>query len=322
MDKRRDFIKKIGLTLGTVGVGSMLNPIMSDAFSAPNERKKVLRIAHITDVHLPAEEKPKLAFKKVLQEINNMKDRPDLIINTGDTVMDMNGKDAETNTKLWSAWHEVNQVNKIKMYSCLGNHDVWYGKNDALDQEYKRDKRYGKAWAINELKLPNRYYETPVLNGWKFIALDSITYDHGYKIDDEQLQWLTKILETTPASTNICIFSHVPIITVTAYMYAAQRSPIANVKFPGGDQHIDVKPLKDLFFKHKNVKVCLSGHVHYIDDVEYLGVKYLCGGAVSGNWWGGNWSLDEFPPVYSIIDLYEDGTAETAVKHYLKTIKL
>ena len=322
MDKRRDFIKKIGLTLGTVGVGSMLNPTMANAFLAPKERKKVLRIAHITDVHLPAEDKPKLAFKKVLQEINKMKDKPELIINTGDTVMDMNGKDAETNTKLWSAWHEVNQVNKIKMHSCLGNHDVWYGKNDALDQEYKLDKRYGKAWAINELKLPNRYYETPVLNGWKFIALDSITYDHGYKIDDEQLQWLTNILETTPASTNICIFSHVPIITVTAYMYAAQRSPIVNVKFPGGDQHTDVKLLKDLFFKHKNVRVCLSGHVHYIDDVEYLGVKYLCGGAVSGNWWGGNWTLDEFAPAYSIIDLYDDGTTETAVKHYLKTIKL
>lgn len=80
--------------------------------------------------------------------------------------------------------------------------------------------------------------------------------------------------------------------------------------------HLDHQRIKDLFFKHKNVKLCLSGHVHYLDAVQYLGVKYLCNGAVSGNWWRENFVLDEFPPVYSIIDLYADGTSELQTVYY------
>lgn len=318
MSKRREFLKKSGLLLGAAGISGILSPVTSKAVPLARANKRALRIAHITDVHLLATDEPKAAFKKVLLEINGMQDKPDLIINTGDTIMDMNGQNPDYITPLWKAWHEITAFNKIKMYSCLGNHDVWYGKTDELKETYKKDKRYGKAWAINELKLPNRYYEIDNQNGWKFIALDSITYDNGYKIDEEQMQWLTKTLAQTPDSVPVCIFSHVPIMTVTAYMYSAQRNPIKDVGFPGGDQHTDVKLLKDLFVKHKNVKVCLSGHVHYIDDVDYLGVKYYCGGAVSGNWWGeDNWKLDDFSPAYSIIDLYTDGSSATEVKYYV-----
>lgn len=45
-------------------------------------------------------------------------------------------------------------------------------------------------------------------------------------------------------------------------------------------------------------------------------VKYLCNGAVSGNWWRSPMALDEFPPVYSIIDLYSDGTSKTGTVYY------
>src|SRR5690349_2250606 len=65
------------------------------------------------------------------------------------------------------------------------------------------------------------------------------------------------------------------------------------------------KRIKDLFQKCKSVKLALSGHVHYVDAIEYLGVKYLCNGAVSGNWWRNPLALDEFAPVYAIIDLYD-----------------
>ena len=68
--------------------------------------------------------------------------------------------------------------------------------------------------------------------------------------------------------------------------------------------------------KKQNVKLCLSGHVHYVDGIEYLGVKYLCNGAVSGNWWGDPIALEEFPPVYATIDLFDDGTTENLLVYY------
>jgi Icc protein len=42
----------------------------------------------------------------------------------------------------------------------------------------------------------------------------------------------------------------------------------------------------------------------------------LCNGAVSGNWWGNPLALDEFAPVYAIIDLYEDGSSDYSMVYY------
>jgi hypothetical protein len=41
--------------------------------------------------------------------------------------------------------------------------------------------------------------------------------------------------------------------------------------------------------------------------MKYLGVKYLCNGAVSGSWWDGVYQ--EFPPAYVIVDLFDEGTS-------------
>jgi 3',5'-cyclic-AMP phosphodiesterase len=201
------------------------------------------------------------------------------------------------------------------MYSSLGNHDVWYGPDETLDNEYKKEKRYGKQWAVEMLSLPNRFYSFEA-KGWQFMALDSINGSTGYQIDDLQFEWLTAELQRIPANRPICVFNHVPILSIGALMYLTQRTPSSEAKFPSGDMHMDHQKIKNLFFKHKNVKLCLSGHVHYIDSIEYLGVKYLCNGAISGNWWRSPIVLDEFPPVYSIIDLYSDGTSKVETVYY------
>ena len=86
-------------------------------------------------------------------------------------------------------------------------------------------------------------------------------------------------------------------------------------QIPGAWMHKDAKRLKDLFFQHKNVKLAMSGHVHLQDEVNYLGVKYLCNGAASGGWWGGNYQ--EFPPAFALVDLYEDGSSEHQIINYL-----
>jgi 3',5'-cyclic-AMP phosphodiesterase len=70
--------------------------------------------------------------------------------------------------------------------------------------------------------------------------------------------------------------------------------------------HTDFLSLKKLFFTNTNIKVCLSGHIHLQDELDYLGVKYYCNGAVSGNWWKG--AFQEFEPAYAVFDFYDDGT--------------
>ena len=78
--------------------------------------------------------------------------------------------------------------------------------------------------------------------------------------------------------------------------------------------HTDCMKLKDLFAKHPNVKLCLSGHLHLLDRVDYNGVTYLCNGAVSGSWWNGRHKdCDEG---YAVVDLYDDGSFEQEYVKY------
>jgi 3',5'-cyclic-AMP phosphodiesterase len=311
MNSRRKFLK----TAGAAGLFTAITPSIATAGNIVSVKsKRVMRIAHITDVHILKKENAEKCFSRVLTEINAMKDKPDFIINTGDTVMDENRQTRETVEERWGVWQKVvGQTNALEIHSALGNHDVWYGPDEALDAEYKRDKRYGKQWAMDVLKLPSRYYSFSA-KGWKFVCLDSINGTNGYQLDEEQFGWLERELAGT--TQPVLVYSHVPILSMGALLYYTQRKPLHEVKFPSGDMHNDHQRIKSLFHKSGKVKVCLSGHVHYVDGVDYLGVKYLCNGAVSGNWWGDPIALEEFPPVYAVIDLYDDGSSVQQLVHY------
>ena len=316
MSNRREFLKNASVA----GMVATLTPQWANAkqIDQPlrSNKDRVLRVAHITDVHVLNQANAETCFSRVLREINSMKDKPDFIINTGDTVMDENKQTLEIVETRWNVWNQITKrENSLLMKSALGNHDVWYGPNDELDAKYKTDRRYGKQWAIDVLSLPSRHYAFE-LKGWKFVCLDSINGENGYQLDEEQFLWLEKELSGNVDRKPVCIYSHVPILSMGALLYATKRAPVHEVKFPSGDMHNDHQRIKDLFYKAGNVKLCLSGHVHYVDGIEYLGVRYLCNGAVSGNWWRDPIALEEFPPVYTIIDLYEDGTSDYRLIYY------
>ncbi|HEY0655333.1 MAG TPA: metallophosphoesterase [Chryseosolibacter sp.] len=310
MTNRRRFIQQVGAGAAL----TLLSTSAADAQPKPSS-KRVLRIAHITDVHILDQPEAERLFGQIIREINTAKDKVDFIINTGDTVMDENKQTKETVEKRWNSWRKIMDGNRLAVYSALGNHDVWYGPDEASDTEYKKDPRYGKQWAMEELKMPARHYTFQQKN-WKFIALDSINGESGYQLDGPQLEWLGKELSSTPTGVHVCVFNHVPILSMGALLYYTKRKPIADVKFPSGDMHNDHQAIKDVFHKSGNVRLCLSGHVHYVDAVDYLGVRYLCNGAVSGNWWGKPLTLDEFPPVYTLIDLFEDGSTQHQYVYY------
>jgi predicted phosphodiesterase len=78
--------------------------------------------------------------------------------------------------------------------------------------------------------------------------------------------------------------------------------------------HSDSEKIKSLFGRHPHVKVCVSGHTHLVDRVDYNGVSYLCGGAVCGNWWRGRHKdCDEG---YAVIDLCDDGSFDCEYVKY------
>lgn len=292
--KRRQLLKGAGMMAGLLATGN--NPLQAaDAVATPAAAKKpILRVAHITDVHIrPGDNAPE-RFKKCLEDVK--KEKVDFFLNGGDSINDASYDNVKKDsvTEQWSIWDEcLKVIAGYDVYSCIGNHDPWWAA------PAKTDEMYGKDYVIKRLKMPGRYYSF-TRKGWHFIILDG--NNANISLDEEQYQWLEKELDGLPANTPALLMSHFPILGVTPMLV--------------GGGHSDHKKLKNLFYKHRDkVKVCLSGHNHLYDKTLYNGVLYCCNGAMSGFWWGkgdkesaGPGYYLETPPGYAVLNLYEDGT--------------
>lgn len=237
-----------------------------------------------------------------LRHVNSIPDRPDLLVTGGDQIMDAFGESRDRGRELWGLFDRILRAeNSLPVEHCLGNHDGFgFGRSDIDDPTGKRF-----ACEVLELESPFRSFDR---GGWHFVVLDSTFPDpDGYKarLDEAQFAWLAEDLARTPADTPVIIVSHIPILSASAY-FDGPNEESGDWVVPGAWMHLDARRIKDLFRNHPQVKLAISGHIHLVDRVEYLGVAYLCNGAVCGNWWRG--SFQGCLPGYAVIDLYDDGS--------------
>jgi len=279
------------------------------------KRRRLLRAAHLTDLHISRDKKGCVEGAiKVLRHIHNLPERPDLILFGGDNIHDALKSTKESTSAQWALWREVfSQEVKIPFRHCLGNHDV-FGWGISGNPSLQVDPDFGKAMAMRHLGFQERCYESFDFAGWHFVVLDSTHPDdsnngHGYlaRLDEEQFAWLVRDLAATPRTTPVCVISHIPILSVAAY-FDGYCEKSGNWVVPSAWMHIDARRIKDLFLQHSNVKVCLSGHLHLVDDQTYLGVRYLCNGALCGGWW--DRPYQGFEPMAALLDFYSDGTVD------------
>jgi Icc protein len=299
--ERRSALKGIG--------GLLLAPSLALAATPANNRP-AMRIAHITDVHLKNKFGAPAKFAKCLQHIQQQQPKVDFILNGGDIVFDMNKENLSDINDQWSLMKSVMKSEcSVPVHYCLGNHDVWWNENS------KGQTFYGKQYSLGKLELPKPYYSF-VKRGWKFIILDSVHLDidntwYIGKLGDEQLDWLTNELKNTDPQMPVLVMSHIPILTAVLMI---EDNIVNRWEMLGGDMHTDTSKIISLFYKHPNVKLCLSGHIHLRDKVLYNNVTYICNGAVSGAWWEGN--RRETAPGYGVLDLYPDGTFSEQYVNY------
>ena len=287
--KRRELIKNLGLAAGAAALPGSLNANLDQSAS-----KRSWRIAHITDVHLRPELKAPDRFQQCLETIQNYE--VDFFLNSGDSIFAADYDDiTRDRVKLqWQLWHEAQKgFNGKEVFSCLGNHDMWWAASD------KNDPMYGKDHAVKQLGMPYRYYSFQKSN-WHFLVLDSNNHEAG-SLDKDQFEWLKKELEKIGKNSHVLIMSHYPILAGCTHI--------------DGGNHTDSKSITKLFYQFPGLNIhCISGHIHLMDHVEYNGVNYYCNGALSGFWWGegnedsaGKYWYHETPPGFAIIDLYDDG---------------
>ncbi len=291
--ERRSAIKNLCGLLIAPSLGLGLNK---------SKDKPVLRIAHLTDVHLKNKFDAPARYARCLHHVQKQTPKVDFIMNGGDVVFDMNKENLNTLDEQWKLTHSIMKGEcSLPVNYCLGNHDIWWNEND------KGQTRYGKKYTLDQLQLIKPYYSFNK-SGWKFIVLDSVHLDiddtwYIGKLGDEQFTWLENELKQAPSTLPVLIMSHIPILTATNLI---EDDTVNKWVMLGGDMHTDNSKLINLFYRHPNVKLCLSGHIHLREKLVYNNVTYICDGAVSGGWWEGN--RRETFPGYGLIDLYADGS--------------
>lgn len=296
--------------LAATSAGILL-PNLAAAALNPN-RKRTLRIAHLTDIHVQPERGAPKGMEASIIHAQNQADKPDLILTGGDLIMDCFGADAARTKAQWDVFTAVMKSASLPVEHTIGNHDVWGWANP---DKFAKEPRYGKAWACEVLGL-DKPYRSFDRAGWHFVVLDSTFPDgKGYKarLDDEQFEWLKGDLAAVPKTTPVMVVSHIPILAICS-LFDGENEKTGNWVIPGNWVHIDARRIKDLFKQHPNVKLCVSGHEHLIDQVVYNGVTYFCNGAVCGGWWAGDYH--ECTYGYALIDLFDDGSFENRYVPY------
>ncbi len=305
---RRDVVRRVGAGLAALSINKL-----ASAQTTATPKQRVLRIAHLTDIHMQPVIGAAKGFEKCLHHAQGLADKPDLIINGGDAVMEAHGRGKDSVSRQWRLYQDVlRSENKLPILSCVGNHDIWCRK------ETKACFEEGRQWALDEFRMTTRYYSIDQ-NGWHIVVLDSVQPKadgswYTAHLDDEQYHWLEADLKSTPPETPILIVSHVPILAACVF-FDGPRFTDENWTVPARWMHSDTVRLTDLFHRHPNVKAALSGHIHLVDRVDYNGVSYFCNGAVSGAWWFGKYH--HTAAGYAVVDLFDDGSVENQYVNYV-----
>jgi 3',5'-cyclic-AMP phosphodiesterase len=302
---RRSLIKSLGLLTGGLA--------FSNDLSAKNLLpKKTIRLAHITDIHIQPHIGAARGFERCLHRIQSFDKKVDFIINGGDAIMGSHGASETNLARQWELYDKVLiEENSLPIYNCLGNHDLNRKKQDEVGfYDSKRE-------ALDRLALPKSYYSFQKSN-WKIIVLDSIHpkfEGKGYqgKIDEEQKQWLKSELNNSDNFSYVLIISHIPILSACVF-FDGKNFKDGEWRVPESWMHSDSAELVDLFYKYPAVKLAISGHIHLHDKIQYNQMTYCCNGAVSGNWWMGDYK--QTSPGFAVIDLHDDGTFENNYMSY------
>lgn len=293
---RRDMIAG----LGALGLGSLLK--------LPAQDEPAHTVVHMTDFHHRGTPETYKGIEKVVAHVldNTPKDR---VLLLGGDLLDAGMR--QTKDETLKRWADVEALLKPfgRRIAAIGNHDVFgWGPESGADPN---DPLFGKAMAMDRLGLPAAYYREE-LGNWRVLVLDSIrrVEDARYQayLEPEQLEWFEAELALARRDVKpVLVLSHAAILSV-APLFPVESEKEGFWRIPADWMHIDGRKLKDLLAPGDNVKLCLSGHMHLLDRVDYARATHMTTGAVCGAWWNG--SNQETPPGYAVVRLWDDGRFE------------
>lgn len=317
--------RREALKLGVLGAGAsvlggaLLGCASGSKFSSADtstaaERRRILRIAHLTDWHIQPERRAFDGVAACFRHVQSLKDPPQLIVSGGDLIMDGYDATRDRTKTQWELWSKVLRDEcSVPILHTLGNHDIW-GWNKDKSGTSGSEAGWGKRWACDMVGRDTPWHAADFA-GVRVVILDSTqpadSAGYGYiaYCDEAQWDWLQRLFASTPKDMPVVVVSHIPIVSATGLTDdRAKGVREEDTKVGRGILHADASRLHALFKSHGNVRAALSGHMHLVDRVEWGGITYLCNGAVSGGWWSG--PNQDCHAGYALVDLFSDGSVE------------
>ena len=217
-----------------------------------------LKFAQVSDVHFLENgsnttfkmtgESPRL-LDDAINQINEQKDI-DFVMFTGDLI------DKSFEKELKAVLPHLDRLN-TPWYFAFGNHDRCVGGylTTLVYLEMLRNSN-------NNFTFKKPYYSFIPKKNYKVIVIDDIITDkitsNGY-IDEEQLKWLKKELDSSKRDT-VLIFMHVPVIEPVA-------SPNHKLK--------NAYEMKELLESYKNPIGVFQGHYHAAKITQHDNILYV-----------------------------------------------
>ena len=232
----------------------------------------------MTDMHITNERHALDGFQQAIDTINKL--APGFVLTGGDNIMDALGQTYGKSDSLYNMYEKAAKGLSMPVYTTMGNHEV-FGLYESSGVDTTHEE-YGKK--LYEDRLAKRYYSFDFKN-WHFVVLDGIgfTEDRHYYgfVDEEQLEWLKQDLAKTGKETPVAVSIHIPLLSVGAQIMEGPTKALNEGSvITNAHEVIDV-------LEQYNTKLVLQGHLHFLEDINYNGIHYITGGAVSAQWWNG-----------------------------------
>jgi len=283
------------------------------------EGARDVRVVHFTDTHIQPERGAFEGVQSALRAVVELDPPVDALLLGGDVVMNTVGVGLDRASAQWDLWDRaIAEHPDLVVLPCIGNQDCW-GWNLKQSRCTGAEPLFGKAMAMKRLSMKSRFYRVRV-GAWRVLVLDSLQQggNHGYtaRLDDKQREWLKAELCSDEATPTL-IMTHVPIVAGPADFFSSKiEAPgeRGDWVYPGQHIHADSFEIVELLRLHPNVKVCVAGHIHCTQRIDYRGICFLHSPAVCGEWWRG--AYQGFAPGFTVIDLRVDGSFGVDVVSY------
>lgn len=230
----------------------------------------------MTDIHITPEFNATEGLLQAIDTINKI--APDFVLTGGDNIMDALGQTYSRADSLYNLYEETVGNLEMPVYNTMGNHEVFgLYEQSGISQDHKE---YGKK--LYENRLAKRYYSFDHKN-WHFIVIDGIEFTDNRryfgKVDSIQVEWLKQDLEKVGKNKPVVISTHIPLLSVGMQIMKGPTEPFAKNTIINNANEI-----REILEQY-NVKLVLQGHLHFLEDVNYNGIHYITGGAISSGWW-------------------------------------